>query len=65
MDKENRPELQHKWLLIFGIVVILIMLVAFILYAFGVITKLTMTLIYIVPIAAVGILYVILKKRGM
>ena len=62
MSDEKR-EISHKGFLAFSIVVILGLLVPFILYLTGTITKLTMSLLFLIPVALLGAAYAFLKVK--
>ena len=54
----------NKDVLIVGIIIVALILVPFVLYVVGVISKLTMTLLFLIPIALFIGMYLVLKKRG-
>ena len=60
---DEKIEISHKGFLVFFAVIILGLLVPFILYLTGTITKLTMTLLFLIPVALFSGAYVYLKIR--
>lgn len=57
-------EMKNKDVLIVGIIVIVMILVIFALNVFGVISKLTMSLLFLIPVAIFAGMYLYLKKSG-
>ena len=54
----------QKAVIILGAVALLMIIVPFILYVVGAISKLTMTLIFLIPVALVAAQFFVVKKRS-
>lgn len=63
--KGEREEIANKGIVIIGIVILSMLVVPFLLYILGVISKLTMTLIFLIPVTGLIVLIVSLKKRHL
>jgi len=60
----EKREIANKGIVIIGVIILSLLSVPFCLYLCGVITKLVMTLIFIVPVLILLILIVVLKREG-